>query len=232
MIKKLTIILALVLAMCAPALAGGIIDFGIAAPTTGTIVFDPQNIYAPAGASSRLIGINIQVDNVTGIGTPLNNGVTFAIPDGLLNFVTSPIIDVTADEWHFGAGGPGSIVLTGTVPGDGAGTLLTGSMTDVHVHRELNGTFTVAIASFLDTKNTHLTSLFGMPSDIPYSGNFNLSFTIAGSSTPNLWGSFISNPILSGDLTNTPVPLPPSTLLLGSGLLGLVGFGWRRRKTT
>jgi hypothetical protein len=26
------------------------------------------------------------------------------------------------------------------------------------------------------------------------------------------------------------VPLPPSALLLGSGLLGLVGFGWRRRK--
>jgi hypothetical protein len=26
------------------------------------------------------------------------------------------------------------------------------------------------------------------------------------------------------------VPLPPSALLLGSGLLGLVGLGWRRRK--
>jgi hypothetical protein len=28
------------------------------------------------------------------------------------------------------------------------------------------------------------------------------------------------------------VPLPPSALLLGSGLLGLVGLGWRRRKTS
>jgi hypothetical protein len=27
------------------------------------------------------------------------------------------------------------------------------------------------------------------------------------------------------------VPVPPSVLLLGSGLLGLVGLGWRRRKT-
>jgi hypothetical protein len=26
-----------------------------------------------------------------------------------------------------------------------------------------------------------------------------------------------------------PVPIPPSALLLGSGLLGLVGFGWRKR---
>jgi hypothetical protein len=28
------------------------------------------------------------------------------------------------------------------------------------------------------------------------------------------------------------VPLPPSVLLLGTGILGLVGLGWRRRKTS
>ena len=28
----------------------------------------------------------------------------------------------------------------------------------------------------------------------------------------------------------SPVPVPPSALLLGTGLLGLVGLGWRRRK--
>ncbi len=27
------------------------------------------------------------------------------------------------------------------------------------------------------------------------------------------------------------VPIPPTALLLGSGLLGLVGLGWRRRKS-
>jgi hypothetical protein len=27
------------------------------------------------------------------------------------------------------------------------------------------------------------------------------------------------------------VPIPPTVLLLGSGLLGLVGLGWRRRKS-
>ncbi len=29
-----------------------------------------------------------------------------------------------------------------------------------------------------------------------------------------------------------PVPVPPSALLLGAGLLGLVGLGWRRRKVS
>ena len=28
-----------------------------------------------------------------------------------------------------------------------------------------------------------------------------------------------------------PVPVPPSVLLMGSGLLGLVGLGWRRRRS-
>lgn len=34
---------------------------------------------------------------------------------------------------------------------------------------------------------------------------------------------------VSSDLDPSAVPVPPSALLLGSGLLGLVGFGWRKR---
>lgn len=41
--------------------------------------------------------------------------------------------------------------------------------------------------------------------------------------------SLIGDPDL--DSYNRAVPLPPSALLLGSGLLGLVGLGWRRRKS-
>jgi hypothetical protein len=34
------------------------------------------------------------------------------------------------------------------------------------------------------------------------------------------------------NFVDAPIPLPPSALLLGSGLLGLVGLGWRRRKNS
>jgi hypothetical protein len=33
------------------------------------------------------------------------------------------------------------------------------------------------------------------------------------------------------DYDRCPVPLPPSALLMGSGLVGLVGLGWRRKKS-
>jgi hypothetical protein len=50
--------------------------------------------------------------------------------------------------------------------------------------------------------------------------NLNIAFT---------GNDFALDKIVFDDI---PVPLPPSAMLLGSGLLGLVGLGWRRRKVS
>ncbi|HEU0049207.1 MAG TPA: hypothetical protein VFQ43_16575, partial [Nitrososphaera sp.] len=46
--------------------ADPIIDFGLVAPTGGTISY--------AGGAAPLLGTNIQVDNVVGLDTPDHNG--------------------------------------------------------------------------------------------------------------------------------------------------------------
>jgi len=53
---------------------------------------------------------------------------------------------------------------------------------------------------------------------------FNGIYTVTG------YGQNSVNYTLTGTLST--VPLPPSMLLLGSGLLGLVGLGWRRRQAS
>jgi hypothetical protein len=57
---------------------------------------------------------------------------------------------------------------------------------------------------------------------LPNTANFSGIYMVTGSS-----GGIVSYD-LTGTLTANPVPLPPTALLLGSGLLGLVGVGWRR----
>jgi hypothetical protein len=56
----------------------------------------------------------------------------------------------------------------------------------------------------------------------------------ADGNTPLTWlhqTYLCGNDNLMGQIPFTPIPLPPSALLLGSGLLGLVGLGWRRRQS-
>lgn len=70
-----------------------------------------------------------------------------------------------------------------------------------------------------------LTALF-LPTTINMGGNVTkVEFTIPEANLSNYYW-------LMDDLKVNTVPLPPSALLLGSGLLGLVGLGWRRRQAS
>lgn len=205
------------------------LDFGVIAPTSGSISY--------AGGANPLVGTNIEVDNVVKLiavatGVDMRNCISCT-----LNFTTGNFVSSTATSWTFGGGGTISIVggvdLTNDGDANDAGdipvgtTLLSGSFQAVPsgpTVLSLGGTNRIAGAAFLDTKHPDLTAFYGMP-DGPYSGFFNLSFQASG--TPP--GGFSSIQVFSGDIINEPVDLPSSLLLLGSGLVGFAYLTARRR---
>lgn len=181
-----------------------------------------------AGGAAPLVGVNIEVDSVLGVQTPLNQGATLVCTGCTLTFTTGNFTGVTGTNvYNFGGGG--SISLDGTIAAAGinSANIFTGSFNNAQVVVS-GSTFLVNIASFIDTKNRALLEYFGLPVGELYAGNMNLSFTSATAVVAP--GAFTSNQVLSGDVTNT-VPEPASVLLLGSGLAGIGLWGMKRRKS-
>jgi hypothetical protein len=191
------------------------LDFGILAPTPGTLSF--------GGGTNPLIGTGIEVDNITGLDTSVNAGLTIDCENCVLGFSTGN----STGGWNFGSGG--SITVTGTASAAGTGTdvdLLSGSFNNATIVEISTGLFEFQITggSFTDTKDPDLLKFYGLPTDVGYIGGFNLSF----STTAAAGDDFSTIELFSGDIVNQPVPIPAAVWLFGSGLLGLVGIARRR----
>ena len=227
-------ILAVVGLMLGPALTGFItssaiameLDFNLSAPTSGTISYD--------GTGGGLIGSNIEVDNVVGLFTPANSGITSLCISCALNFTSGTLSNsggANANNngwWSFGSGG--SITITGGIQLQGSpdiplgSTLLSGTFNSAFV-QDLGSQFRVTFGSFSDTKHADLLSYYGIAPS-PFSGALTLLF---GATNGGVGSAFTSTSVIGGSVVNTPapVPVPAGLWLFASGIVALAGLARR-----
>ena len=213
MMKRLCLMAALI-ALLAPAgaRASGVLDFGLAGG--GTVSYG-------GGALSPLVGLNIAIDQVCGINTPINDGVCFDVTDGVLSFTTGAFSSYDASDWYFDGGG--SISITGTIVALAiSGELMGGTWTDATVMAQGDGR-AIVTGDYSDVKNDALAAYFGLPST-GWTGTLNPSVAYVGNPPAKF-----SATAMAGDVINSSaVPEPASLGLFCTGLLAVIG-GWRRR---
>lgn len=211
------------------------LDFGVIAPTAGTIQTQP------AGASTVLVGSGIDVDNLIGLGTSLHDNVATDCDACSLDFTTGSLVSYDAGTMTWSFSGGGSIAITGGLDftdnssiadiTTGA-TLLTGTFTEATVVEVSAGTFEFSIlgAAFEDVKHPDIVAYYGFAPGTAFEGGLNISFAISALGV-DPQGNFSSAMIYSGDVVNTPVPVPAAVWMFSSALLGLTAVGRTRGVT-
>ena len=195
----------------------------------GTLTYD--------GVGGPLIGTDIVFEQITGDGTPLNNGATLTLVDGRLNFTTGPNSAEPGPIYAWDGGG--SFVLT-------ADAVLDDALNDIIVPANdtviMTGTFVgdptiaaigivgfnqILISAFgLDEKHADILTYFGLsPNEFRCaSSNISASNLVIDPQTQGFSAS-----IAEADIVNTLIPEPSTLALAAMGFAGLVTLSWRRR---